>query len=335
MEFQNLTPFPALQFESRDEKKQDFGVVALRGTFDIQNGMLLNLNPEQEPLVVADEYFGDPTSSSLRMENCLAPYKPTTDVHVVADAHAPYGRPSTQWNVAVQVGQVVSQLTVTGRRHWQRGVLGFRPSNIQPTTRVPLRYENAFGGAAADKANRYSKNPVGVGAGESDVENLPIPQILPVGYPDPVYGTEIPVAGFGPVAPSWAPRLQRAGTFNSVWQKTRWPDLPEDFSYSFYNSGGTGLTMPKFVNGDEVVKLTNLSEEGDLSFRLPGFELATVMRFEDGRIIPGPIQLDTIHIDTPGRRVYLTWRGVFPKSVPLRALEVRMRAPDCYVDSNV
>ena len=49
MLFRNFTPFPPLQFESRDEKKQDFGVIVLRGTFSIRDGQPLLPIPIRHP----------------------------------------------------------------------------------------------------------------------------------------------------------------------------------------------------------------------------------------------------------------------------------------------
>jgi hypothetical protein len=144
----------------------------------------------------------------------------------------------------------------------------------------------------------------------------------------------IPVTGLGPVAPSWSPRRERAGTFNAIWQKTRWPDLPEDFSFTFYNTASEGLTLPRFATGRETITLTNLHPGGTLSFELPHFELATLLRFHDGRLVPAPIQLDTIQIEVETSRVYLTWRGIHPISPPLRVLEVRMKAPEDVIDKS-
>jgi len=99
MLFRNFTPFPPLQFESRDEQKRDFGVVVVRGTFKITPNKPLSLALEQEPLVMADVYHGEPGKSSLRLENNLTPYKPKTDIHLQAVAQAPYGRatPTGEW----------------------------------------------------------------------------------------------------------------------------------------------------------------------------------------------------------------------------------------------
>ena len=325
MLFRNYTPFPPLQFESRDEKQNDFGVIALRGTFKIENGKRLKLVQEQEPLIMTDQYYGEPGLSSLKFESSIAPYKPKTDLLVTGQAHAPSRTARKQWNVGVEIGKIKKGLTVTGPREW----LGGRLSPIKEVTRVPLRYELSYGGqhkSGKDFA-QVEDNPVGTGFTKKSKP----PQIFP--FEDTtVQGVNGVVAGFGPIAPSWSPRREKAGTFNVIWEKTRWPDLPEDFSFEFYNTASEGLTLPGFVEGSETITLTNLAREEKLVFALPKFQLATLLRFHDGRLLPAPINLDTIHIELDSNRVYLTWRGVHPIKPPLRVLEVRMKAPEDVID---
>lgn len=332
MLFRNYTPFPPLQFESRDEKRNDFGVIVLRGTFQIEPGKRLRLVQQQDPLVMADEYYGEPGASSIRFESSIAPYKPRTDVIVNATAYSPSGKPEKEWTVSVQFGRIKKELRVTGPRRWEKGFTGWTLTPIEPVSSVPVRYEYAYGGSYTDETGRLTlcdANYVGTGfANPAKSEPVKCPQILPVGTDTPQFGKPIPVEGLGVVAPAWTPRRDKAGTFNVIWEKTRWPDLPEDFSFEFYNTASRGLTLPGFADGTETVELTNLTPNHSLTFQLPRFELATLLRFQDGRVLPGPIVLDTVHIDLPASKVYLTWRGVMPVNVPLRVLEVRMKAPD-------
>lgn len=334
MLFRNYTPFPPLQFESRDEQRRDFGVVVLRGTFRIVAGEALRPIPEQAPLVMADQYFGEPINSSLHFESNLAPYKPRTDIHVIATAHAPGGRPAASWLVSVEVGSLRKELRVTGPRSWKpEPVGGWSLTDPLPVLQVPIRYESAYGGRWVDgeRGEACESNPAGVGFYNRALlerdRPIPAPQIVPVGTTSLKLGEAVATEGLGPIAPAWLPRRSKAGTFNVVWEKTRWPDLPEDFSFEFYNSAAPGLVYPGFVKGDESVTLVNLSRGGTLAFRLPGFELAQLLRFEDGQIVPAPIVLDSIHLEVEESRAYLTWRGIFPLTKPLRVLEVRMRTP--------
>lgn len=335
MLFRNFTPFPALQFESRDEKKQDFGIVVLRGSFNIIDGQPLFLERKQEPLVMADEYYDEPGESSIRMENNIAPFKPKTDIHINAVAHAPKGKALLQWDISVSLGKISKQLMVTGPRYWKHNLItGTHLTNPLPCTEVPIRYEYAFGGSYQEKETVYAceKNNVGMGfvnkKSLDKTKPIPVPQIMSKQDPVEDLGKEYPPEGLGPIAPAWQPRLAFAGTFDTVWEKTRWPDLPENFKFDFYNSAHPDLIYPGFVKGDEAVQLINLSPTPELNFTLPGYTLGLLMRCEDGQMVPLPVVLDTIHIEAPEMKAYLTWRGIFPLGNPIRALEVRMQTPE-------
>ncbi|MCP1573122.1 hypothetical protein J2S30_001501 [Herbaspirillum rubrisubalbicans] len=103
MEFRNLTPYPAMAFDALDQQEQRFHVVVMRLTFELQPDGQLLLAPEQTPLVTSDEYYGEVNRSSVRQESDLAPYKPHTDVIVIADAHAPGGAAASEFDVALTI----------------------------------------------------------------------------------------------------------------------------------------------------------------------------------------------------------------------------------------
>ncbi|HAQ24498.1 MAG TPA: hypothetical protein DCQ80_00760 [Pseudomonas sp.] len=42
-------------------------------------------------------------------------------------------------------------------------------------------------------------------------------------------------AGFGIRGRAWAPRLQTAGTYDRQWLDARWPLLPRDFDFAYWN----------------------------------------------------------------------------------------------------
>ncbi len=329
--FRNFTPFPPLYFESRDEKQQDFGVVVLRGTFQIVNRQRLRLAEAQDPIVFVDEYYGDPHKTSLKDQACLIPFKPSTDVFVTANSYSPDAKPSIGWKASVKFGQVYKQLYITGTRHWERRMGAYVLSREQPINEVAVRYENAFGGSYEDrdgKLQSWPDNPVGKGFVGPDCEKIvEAPQIF-ANEKDARYlsfGRPVESAGLGPVAPHWAPRSERVGTYNEMWKRTRFPDLPGDFDFAFYNSASRGLTLDGFAIGDEVVEMENLSPDRRLVFALPGLELASLMRFDSGAVIPGPVMLDTIHIDAIEMRVHFVWRTVYPLNCGLRAFEIRAK----------
>jgi len=91
MEFRNLTPFPAQDFEGIDQHDQAFYVVVLRQTLSFASGKLAYAD-DQEPLCELDEFFGAMNQSSVRQESDFCHYKPRCDVIVNATAYAPKER---------------------------------------------------------------------------------------------------------------------------------------------------------------------------------------------------------------------------------------------------
>ena len=331
----NSTPFIPLQFESIDSRLNLFGVIAAVGTFDIIDGEPLRLAAEQVPPPLTDEYFGAPAASSLRRPGVLAPYKPKTDVLIEATAHAPAGAKATQWPCGVKAGPLAVSFVVTGPRMWERRASGYTLSAIEPLDSLPIRYDSADGGASSKDADvRFALNPVGVGFNApGDVADLRCPQVLPAAAERLAFGQAIEPIGLGPVAPSWQPRLGRTGTAGEEWRRTQAPYPPHDFSYEFYNAAQPLLTFPGFATGNEVFELSNLGNGGRLSFALPGVDLAMVIRFEDGRWIPGLMHLDTIEVRVEEKTAFLTWRGIFPASIPTRGIDIRMSAPASMVEA--
>lgn len=160
MELINHTPFPSHSFQAQDQHGQPSHVLVMRATYEIKSDGTLELSEKQAPIVLTDEYHGEPNKSSVRQESDLVPYKPRCDVIVNATAYAPGGRPSPGFLVGVRIngpsgeggepGPVLleKKLIVTGPRCWEKGMLGgwkLKPPSV-PITSLPFRYEYAFGG---------------------------------------------------------------------------------------------------------------------------------------------------------------------------------------------
>jgi hypothetical protein len=334
MILRNYTPFRPLFFDSRDVQGRDFSVLVLKGTFDIISGAVLRPNPRQQPIVEADIWNGEPNYSSIYMESDLAPFKPRADVMVNAIAHAPGGRPLPEWTVRVEVGALQKSLRVTGPRAWINEGGSWKLQDPEPVAEVPLCYENAFGGIWKSnwgEEHIFQENPVGKGylGGElpESFDRWPAPQIESLDDPVCELGKRYKPEGFGPIARSWQPRLKCAGTFDEEWQRARWPDLPTDFEFSFYNVGHPDLICPAFLSGDEEVVLDGVLPGGTLRFYLPGYKLGVLLRYKDGSMAVAPVFLDTLFVDVPASRVFLVWRSPILKGKSIRALEPRMVQP--------
>lgn len=338
LEFTNTTPFVPFQFESIDTRLNHFGTAVLRGTFRIEHGRRMRFAEEQETLALVDEFFvdefsDDSTYAALRQPSSLAPYKPKTDLLVEATSYAPSGKPQPSWTAGVQAGPIDKRFTVTGPRRWERRLGVARLSEIEPIASLDVRYEHAYGGSAAD-GRICRENPRGVGLpGDPAERETPCPQLLPEGNDPPTFRRELPVQALGPVAPNWAPRIDRCGTLDETWQRTVAPYLPADFDFAFYNVAPPGLTFPGFARGDEVIRLHHLTRDGELTFGLPDIQLILLIHLDDGRVIPGPVQLDTIQLFVEEEKAYLEWRGIYPLELPVRHIETRFTAPDYLVES--
>lgn len=335
MILRNYTPFPPLLFDGRDVPGRNFGVLVLRGTFELIPGAALRPNPKQQPIVESDVWHGEPNASSVYMESDLAPFKPRTDILVNAVAHAPGGRPLPDWQVGVEVGPIKKRLRVTGPRAWVREGGDWRLEDPEPIAELPLRYEYAFGGMYKSNwgdEHICLENPVGKGYIEGDVpsheDRWPAPQIESLDEPVVEFGKKYRPEGFGPIARSWQPRLKCAGTFDDEWQKTRWPELPRDFEFSFYNAAHSDLICPGFLRGDEEVVLEGLSPEGTQRFYLPGYKMGALIRYKNGSMAMAPVFLDTVFVDVVTSKVHLTWRSAMPKGKPIRVIEPRMMLPN-------
>src|SRR5689334_13332147 len=81
-------------------------VVAVKGTYTIpdREDQPPRLAEEPMPLVMTDEFTGEPGFSAPRYEIDLAPRKPRCDVLLNGSAYAPGGKPAERVRVTLQVG---------------------------------------------------------------------------------------------------------------------------------------------------------------------------------------------------------------------------------------
>lgn len=332
MELRNLTPFPHLLFESVDEDRDEFGVAVLSGSFDIGSASQLLVSEVQEEITIAEEYFGEPNESSIKRASSLAPMKLSSDIHINASAHSPSGKPEKRWNVKIEVGAWQKEIHVTGPRTYDKTAKGWELSEPIEVMEVPLDYEKAYGGLYQEKGklNSHPQNFIGVGHYDTseEKETWIAPQIVSVDDPNPKFGEKTKVEGVGAIAPTWQPRVKHAGTYDDDWLENVWPYLPADFEYEFWNSAHPDLVMPEYLKGDEAIKLHHLSSDQLMSFALPGYHIYLLCRMKDGSIIKNSLNLDTVHIDAPTKKVFLTWRGVHPPAAPIRVLELRIQSPE-------
>jgi hypothetical protein len=312
MEIVKELPIEAGVMLAPDRDAKEHWVVVVKATYVFpERGDEPVLAEVQEPLVYADEYHGDPGLSSIASPYDFAPEKPLAEFILTGSAVAPGGRPVTELLVGVGVeGLMAKTIRVTGDRTWREGLLGVLASEPVPFTRLPLVYERAFGGVLeGERAHR--ENLVGVGLSSLGSREAAVGKPLPnLEHPDrrlSAFRDITPTTCFAPVSPAWLPRAAFAGTYDQEWLDQRFPLLPTDFDPHFFQSAPADQQVSQ-LRGGERVTLVNLTQEGRLSFLLPRLEMPVVLLFADRPDEPHEARLDTVHIDTDTRRLFMVWR---------------------------
>ncbi len=351
MEVQNFTALQHFVFEKHGRKGEVFDVIALRGTFDLVPFAPATLSAMQQPVCMADTYWGAPETSSLRHESDLAAFKPATDIVIQGHARSFGSAPAVQWIAGLALGPLVKAVRVTGPRAWEKSLLGFWKLGVpQAATEIPLQYELAYGGyypdpRDADQIVQYDANPAGCGfvSKERMRLNTPIaaPQIEDPHQPIKDLNSSYMPQGFGPISRLWQPRLARAGTYGAQWRTDHYPDLPPDFSNTFYNGAHPDLVwrgaaagdaaalqttpsafthLPRFVTGNEPLSLIGVFPEGRMDTALPGYRVqAEAVNHAGVHRSLSPL-LDTVIIDVDTRTVSLVWRITLQRQWRVRGI---------------
>lgn len=329
IQIENHTPFPVMAFEKHGRHGYVFDVIAFRMTFRLKNGYYADLADEQDELIMADEYYGEPETSSLKYETELVLYKKSADIHVIGSA-APAGGGSSQWMAGIRVGDFSKRLMLSGPRCWHYENQRWQLSPPSQVESVPLCYELAYGGnwqKEGQEIKSFSANPVGCGY-YPDRHDLNItrqyraPQItrfLP--HEEEYYDITTPFSpqGTGPMSRWWQSRLQYAGTYDEAWQASTRPFLPDDFSERFYNSAHPELIYPSHLIGNEPIVLEGLLPEASrVVTGLPGYQPVCVLTDVHNRLHTQRPVADTLTINLDERLIYLTWRVTVPLELQMK-----------------
>ena len=269
------------------------------------------------PLVDADQFTGEPGRSATLVECDYVLEKPYCDVLLNGAAYAPGGRPVQRIAVGLRVGAMRKSFAVLGNRAWRGSGVGYAPSEPEPFTRMPISYDNAFGGTderMRDPAQvrSYLPNPVGcgwhhhiyrelvIGAPVSNTEEIRDPVRDPGGRYRPM--------AFGPIGRGWPSRINHAGTYDQNWIDNAFPFLPADFDPLYFQCAPEDQQVPHLRGGEPVV-LINLTEDARREFVLPSIEMPVVFfRRRADRVETRGI-LDTLLFEPDAERFDMVWRA--------------------------
>ncbi len=325
MKLSSQLPVSVLFFKHWSPEDAEVGVVVVKALFRRHTDGRLRADPA--PGIAFEEVFeGDPAWSPLKADQDIAPGKLATDLTLQATARAPAGAARTDWPVAVSIpGLLYYGFQVRGPAVWRRRRLtGWRRESPELVTEVPITYALAFGGRAPRSDGQeavHEFNPAGIGLITRELlaagADIPVPQIGALGEflsDDPL--VEMGVHGFGPVAKAWLPRRSEAGTFDGVWQRTRHPRMPQDYSLRFWNAAPGPLQISPYLTGNEEIAVTGIAHGPDpVRLRLPGVTCAVELTGAESGL--AEMVLDTVALDlqdeNPGTHTAtLTWRTTIP-----------------------
>jgi len=312
LQLKNNTPFSPMITVFPDSDGVDTLFVMVKATFRL--GPPWGLATEQLPVTMKDEYWGEPESFSMKYASDIHLTKPGTDVILVGRAWAPNESKVFFLDVRLSVDGREKIARVTGNRRWKDG----QPTQPESFQSMPLVYEYAYGGTHQLEIDGQpvllaeEKNPVGRGfAGRrtsEEMEGLALPNVEEpnalIWHP----GMTAPPLCFGPIAASWMPRRQYAGTYDDAWSAQRSPYLPLDFNSRFFQVAHPDLVFDQYLKGGELVELDQLSRRGNFRFALPERSVEAIAKVA-GKQEAISMNLETVLFEPESDRMSMVWRG--------------------------
>ncbi|MDE9459732.1 DUF2169 family type VI secretion system accessory protein [Xenorhabdus bovienii] len=128
--------------------------------------------------------------------------------------------------------------------------------------------------------------------------------------------------GFGFIGRAWTPRRPLSGTYDDDWLAHRHPYLPKDFDFRYWN-GAPADQQIDWPDTDISLRLQGMTPGGNLHVTLPGHRPFMLLRMHEGGVLPVPMRLDTLILDSEALTLHLTFRLNFKTSLPIRVAEAR------------
>lgn len=196
---------------------------------------------------------------------------------LAANACAPAGTTVPGLVVDMRVGSSSRRLLVTGE---------------EPFASMPLIWANTWG--------TPEENPAGLPPAQ--VTRAPVADsALPFGAP----------ACPGPRG-AWPCRMKSMGTYDGAWLKSRWPGVPDDFDWSFFNLAQPAQRLPEGILGDETVELTSLHPEHTrIATSLPGKKVRLFLE-RNGSWSEHAIAADTVWLFPNQLTGIVLWHAMTP-----------------------
>lgn len=212
---------------------------------------------------------------------------------MAGSACAPRGTLVRGLPVGVRLGELARDFLVSGECE-DDGVTAPSP---RPFERMPLVWSNAYGGP------EHPENPQGRGM-FPEKGRISLPTLM---------GRDEPLR---PACPG--PRLPgiAEGTYDEAWLQTRWPGVPDDFDWAYYNLAQTEQRQETPFSCLESLRITNMHPDRPLmEGGLPGVRLRLFLDYgtqgrADWREVEA--ELDTVWLFPNDNTGMLFWHAVAP-----------------------
>ncbi|RFA27221.1 hypothetical protein CAI21_15350 [Alkalilimnicola ehrlichii] len=305
--------FPGWNIQAR----RQFTLVVKAG-FQFDEAGTVEPLEESAAIEPSERYFDKPAESSLAAAPDVAPFKLGSEVLLTGTAYpAKQGARAAETELAIDFGRGEpwkKRLLVIGAWHWARQFISAAPSDPEPLTAVPLRYEYAYGGVDEGHGIAFAANPVGLGYSKFDRRRIgrPLPQIgqgrefarNPSKRKSP--------AGYGPLPYDWSPRRElRPATDEAAADAGACPMIPP-LPAAMHNAAPVDQRFDEPFCGGENVRLSGFfAEQRSVQLVLPSLRPHAWLRVGEASEVLNLV-CDTLVIDTDLRQFHLVYRAAIP-----------------------
>ncbi|UXN02960.1 DUF2169 domain-containing protein [Bartonella sp. HY406] len=326
----NNLPVSAFKFNQLDFHGKEYTTIVVKGQLKVDFNQKLYFVKEVPDFVFSDIFLPNSDMQELLYESDLAPFKPKTDFIINAVARSPENKMLKNWPVKFGIDNCLSYgFHVQGKRQFEpkgsSSNFDWQLSDAEPFSKLPILYQYAFGGTVKtsnEDVTSYSYNPIGQGLVSHYVltqkEPISVPQIGSiVELNNFKIGKNITIHGCGPITKSWLPRIACAGALNDAWLRERYPLMPENFDFNYWNAAPLPLQSASYLNGDETITMNGLFHDPrSYNLQLPNKKISARIKRrgkKDNEEIL--LNLDTIHCDVQSENIEehlitLLWRIV-------------------------
>ena len=247
---------------------------------------------------------GDKIGDGVPLDEAMP--KPQGELLVTGAAYATSDS-CTALRVRATIGTIDKELYVVGDRFWD----GSKASNPIPFKRMPITWQNAFGG------EEVPLNPLGKGAGPTSLDGQMVTLLPNVEDPNNVVSApdDRPnPAGFGGHDFMWPQRQTKIGTYDERWLAERAPGFPDDFDPAFFNVAPVDQRADGFFASGQSFALANMHpEKARIEARLPNLAARCFVTLDDGgndTFSEVALGIDTVHLFPDAERGVVIFRGV-------------------------